>query len=385
MGSFERCVEVVCQLLQTAVSRNRLQGIFSPFVLTTPIEGRFRKLFRESLLRTLGRSNWEVAGRNTIPIEIRLRPDWLCYADYECLCQATHHIPQKTLSLHPQLPEFLRWLGARPLSLEEALALMAHTELSPIGCAQVLCRAAKQYRFDLTEERLARLANSPLLATAKGRLLPREYKGEPLLAEFSDYLMQQQQHEDIRYLSRRLKLPDGLLGTPESKVQNSPLVQANGQGQSANTDGKAANQSSPLFKTPPAIKAWRTAEQNALAWLAALNDVIAANDVSQANVGYDIEVIKRNGERTYVEVKSVPRFGDVFRMTNNEHATAYQLGPSYLLALVVNGNDKFHIRFIPDPVRSLKLEKRCEQWCWYSDDYLNFLTDLSEEQRDSNS
>lgn len=383
--SFEQCVEAICKLLQTAVSRNRLRGIFSPFVLTSPIEGRFRKLLRESLLRVLGRSNWKIAGRNTNPIDIRLRPDWLSYADYVCLCQATPHIPQKTLSLHPQLPEFLRWLGARPFSLEEVLALMVHTELSPLGCAQVLCRAAKQYRFDLTEERLTRLANSPLLATVAGRLPPSDYKGERLLSEFEGYLIQQQESEDIRYLSRRLKLPDGLLGAPVSTAQNSPMVQPNAQSHSASADGKAGNKSSSLFKTPPAIKAWRSAEQNALAWFAALNDVIAANDVSQANVGYDIEVIKRDGQRAYVEVKSVSRFGDAFRLTNNEHATAYQLGPSYLLALVVNGSDQFHIRFVRDPVRALKLEKRCEQWSWYSDNYLDSLTDLTEAQRDSNS
>lgn len=75
------------------------------------------------------------------------------------------------------------------------------------------------------------------------------------------------------------------------------------------------------FKALPAIKAWRSAEQNAIAWFTALTNVISAKDVSQGNVGYDLEIVMRNGARLHVEVKSVSRFGDSIRLTNNEHAT----------------------------------------------------------------
>jgi hypothetical protein len=197
--------------------------------------------------------------------------------------------------------------------------------------------------------------------------------------------MQQQESEDIRYLSRRLKLPDGLLSSSVNNVRTGSIETLPSQCLPECGYDHVPKQSSSLFKTPPAIKSWRSAEQNALTWFAALSDVIAATDVSQANVGYDIEVVKRNGERLYVEVKSVPRFGDAFRLTNNEHATAYQLGSSYLLALVVNGSNQFHIRFVSDPVRRLKLEKRCEQWSWYGDDYLDVLIEQPETGDDSNS
>ena len=223
------------------------------------------------------------------------------------------------------------------------------------------------------------LATALLLPILTGKVSPRNYSGEPLLPEFKDFLMRQQEADDICYLGKRLGLPDGLVGTPAP----SPQVAKNTQRLPAPTDLVAGVNGS-SFKAMPAIKAWRSAEQNALAWLSALQDVVSAKDVSQANVGYDLEVVKRSGERWYIEVKSIARFGDSFRLTNNEHATAYQLGRSYLLALVVNGTDHFKIRFISDPIRTLELEKRCEQWSWYSDNYIDFLIDLTEKNIDSN-
>jgi hypothetical protein len=385
IGAFKRCVQVVAQLMQIAVSENRLPGIFSPFILATPIEGRFRKLFREYFLQEIEHSHWEIAGMHCKPMDIKLRPEWIGYSDYELLCYGKPHIPQKILPTHPHLPDFMRWLGVRSLSLDDALTLAKAVAPSPIGCAQIICRAAKQYRYDLTEECASRIANLPLLPTESGRRSPSDYNGAKLTKEFSEYLMQQQESEDIRYLSRRLKLPDGLLSSSVNNVRTGSIETLPSQCLPECGYDHVPKQSSSLFKTPPAIKSWRSAEQNALTWFAALSDVIAATDVSQANVGYDIEVVKRNGERLYVEVKSVPRFGDAFRLTNNEHATAYQLGSSYLLALVVNGSNQFHIRFVSDPVRRLKLEKRCEQWSWYGDDYLDVLIEQPETGDDSNS
>ena len=131
-----------------------------------------------------------------------------------------------------------------------------------------------------------------------------------------------------------------------------------------------------IFKTRPAIKQWRSAEKNTLEWFNALTDVVSVKDVSQANVGYDLEVLRRDGQRMYIEVKSVTRFGDPVRITNNEHATAFQLGAAFLLAIVVNSEEEFKIRFVPDPVRTLTLDKRCEQWSWYCEDYIDHMNNL---------
>lgn len=375
--AFSRCAHLLAIVLQRAVSGNTLSGIFSPLLLTSPVEGRFRKMLREALLEKLSADGFIIKGVVVKPLEIRLRPEWLSYADYEKLRRNLPHVPQAMLTQHPQFPDFLKWLGVGILSLDETQELMRHTDPSPIGCAQVFIRAARQYRYDLTKERVAMLASAPLIPSLGGMVSPQEYSGEPLLPEFQDYLMRQQETEDICYLGKRLGLPDGLVGAPAASPQAPPKLPPSLHA-TTTADSEQMAVRSPLFKATPAIKAWRSAEQNALAWFAALTDVVSAKDVSQANVGYDLEVVKRNGERIYVEVKSVTRFGDAIRLTNNEHATAFQHGKSYLLAFVVNGSDQFDIRFIRDPIRTLALEKRCEQWSWYSDNYLDDLTDNTE-------
>ncbi len=376
VGAFEQCAIRLSHVLKQAVATGGLPGIFSPFLLATPVEGRFRKTLRESLLRVLEEIGFELSGVTARPLQIRLRPEWLAYADYELLCKGVPHVPQELLTNHPQLPDFLKWLGANYLSLEESLALINNTQPSPTGSAQILCRAARQYRYDLTEPRLELLANSPLLPIADGRVTPRHYSSEPLLPEFREFLEQQPEGDDIRYLSRRLKLPDSLFGIVPPRP---PTVQDASQLQNQPGGEVPLGKVPPSpFKALPAIKAWRSAEQNAIAWFTALTNVIAAKDVSQANVGYDLEIVMRNGRRLHVEVKSVSRFGDSIRLTNNEHATAYQMGTSYLLAIVVNAGDQFDIRFICDPVRTLTLEKRCEQWSWHTGDYVEHFSDLTE-------
>lgn len=370
-ATFDRCVSLVADMLRKAIENNTYPGIFSPFVSPTPMEGRFRKQLRDSLSSKLEREGFRLNGCATQPLSIRLPPDWLSFADYESLCRDIPHIPNKTLAAHPEFQEFLRWLGVRPLSLEEATQLMNATPLGPVGCAQVIRRAARQYRFDLTQERLATLASIKIIPVKEGNLTAKAYNGEPLAPEFLELLTQSEELDDLRYLAKRLELPNDFLGVPSPKPSRSPMPEVAISPMNSSTQISPSKQPDSIFKTRPAIKQWRSAEKNALEWFSALTDVVSVKDVSQANVGYDLEVLRRNGQRMYIEVKSVTRFGDPVRLTNNEHATAFQLGPAYLLAIVVNSEEDFYIRFVPDPIRTLTLDKRCEQWSWYCECYIN--------------
>lgn len=377
-ATFDRCVTLVADTLRKAVEHNGHPGVFSPFVSSAPMEGRFRKQLRESLSTKLEQEGFRLNGHATQPLSIRLPPDWLSYADYESLCGNIPHIPHKTLAAHPEFQEFLRWLGARPLGLDEATQLMNVTPLGEVGCAQVLRRAARQYRFDLTQERLATLASIKIIPVKGGILTAKSYKGEPLAPEFLELLMQSEELDDLRYLAKRLELPNDLFGALSVKSSQIQMTGASAAPINSSAQAPTTKQPDSIFKTRPAIKQWRSAEKNTLEWFSALNDVVSVKDVSQANVGYDLEVLRRDGQYLYIEVKSVTRFGDPIRLTNNEHATAFQLGAAFLLAIVVNSEEEFHIRFVPDPVRALTLDKRCEQWSWSSDDYLDSLTDLTE-------
>lgn len=240
----------------------------------------------------------------------------------------------------------------------------------------MLRRAARQYRFDLTQERLATLASIKIIPVKGGILTANSYKGEPLAPEFLEFLMQSEELEDLRYLAKRLELPNDLFGALPGRSSQNRMPEAQTSSCNSSIQTSATKQPDSIFKTRPAIKQWRSAEKNTLEWFSALSDVTSVKDVSQANVGYDLEVLRRDGQYLYIEVKSVSRFGDPIRLTNNEHATAFQLGSAFLLAIVVNSEDDFQIRFVPDPVRALALDKRCEQWSWSCENYIEQATKL---------
>jgi hypothetical protein len=274
------------------------------------------------------------------------------------------------LAAQPEISEFLRWLGSKTLTLDEALRLASQKPISPMGCGQLILRIARQFRFDLTPDRLDLLMTLRLLPTKSGYLCAREFTDQKLTTEFIEFLTNSAEIDDVRQLLRKLKIPDVILGCVTTLL---PTVR--GVARSDHED--SASSMAAMFKQPPGIKLWRSAEYNAQAWLSGLSGVLSVTDVSQANVGYDLEVIWLDGQRNQVEVKSVTRFGDPVRLTNNEHATAFQLGATYLLALVVNGSEAFDIRFVRDPIHTLALEKRCEQWSWYCENYLENMEKLN--------
>lgn len=371
-ATLERSLDLLANMARKTVAGNQLPGFFSPFLANSSREGRIRILLRDGLAARLSHSGLKLGGPDGATQDIRLAPDWLPYSDYQTLCRSLPHVPIDSLISHPELADFLRWLGARPLGVEEVIELVQEESISPIGCGQVIARIARQFRFDLTSGQLERLMTTRILPTPDCRITPREYSGQKLAPEFASFLSATAEIDDVRHLFKRLSIPVDTLGMAPSV---SLAARVHGVITSSTADGPSARS---LFKAPPAIKQWRSAEQNALAWLSALSDVLSVKDVSQANVGYDLEVLMRDGQRRQIEVKSVTRFGDPVRLTNNEHATGFQLGASYLLAVVVNGSDQFAIRFISDPIRTLTLEKRCEQWSWHCEEYVDQLMEFED-------
>ena len=58
------------------------------------------------------------------------------------------------------------------------------------------------------------------------------------------------------------------------------------------------------------IPKWRSVEKNVAAVLQGLKGVSTVRDVSEQNLGYDLEVVLDSGEKQYIEVKSVSSLGD---------------------------------------------------------------------------
>jgi hypothetical protein len=111
--------------------------------------------------------------------------------------------------------------------------------------------------------------------------------------------------------------------------------------------------------------------------LKALNVALSVKDVTEANLGYDLEMMLHNGKRIYIEVKSVNTFSEAFKISNNEYSSAHNYGSDYFIALVIN-NDDFKIKFVPNPIKTLSFEKKCERWSWFCGEYINELQEINQ-------
>ncbi len=123
-----------------------------------------------------------------------------------------------------------------------------------------------------------------------------------------------------------------------------------------------------VFKTSkPVIPRWRSAENACVEIEKFLGN--EARDVSTQNLGYDVESTTPEGEKRYIEVKSISRSDSTFSLTNNEYTAAHQYGDAYYICLLQHGDDKSKAIYIQNPLGKLKLEKRIRQWEWYCEEY----------------
>ncbi len=116
----------------------------------------------------------------------------------------------------------------------------------------------------------------------------------------------------------------------------------------------------------PHIAKWRSAEQQCIDIEKYFGNT--AIDVSKQNVGYDIESTTPDGQKRYIEVKSVTEDGS-FSITNNEYTAAHQYGEQYYLCLLIQSSQNTQAIYINNPLQTLKFEKRIRQWEWYCDTY----------------
>ena len=131
-GSLERSLDLLADLARSAVTGTKLPGFFSPFLSTAPHEGHFRKLLQLGLSQRLSSTPMQLGTCPGGVAEIRLAPDWLSYNDYETLCQDHPHVPMTVLTSQPEISDFLRWLGSKTLTLDEALKLASENSISPM-------------------------------------------------------------------------------------------------------------------------------------------------------------------------------------------------------------------------------------------------------------
>jgi hypothetical protein len=378
---FLKGCKVLCEAVREAIERQiDRPGIFGALTTQTLAEGRLRPMFWRTISSILSQTEMALPGgfRGAVT-SIRLRPEWLNHTDYEVLCgRRWPHIDRDLLVAYPELGVFLSAVGAVGLTLEEALGCAVDANLSIGGRAELFARCVVQYRYDCEGDRLRWLRQLSLFPTRNGLLAAEGLSdASDVNPEFLRYVSEAIEASDLAFVLKRLGIYAPITPVP-AIVSPAPVAEGSGAVQSASApimvNAPVIGEAKRPFQNPPAIAKWRSAERNALEYIKAMDTVLGISDVSQANLGHDLEVMMKSGKRKLVEVKSVSSFTEPFRLTSNEYATASSAGADYVLAIVVN-SDQFNIRFVCNPVAVLNFERRCERWSWQCSDYASSGSD----------
>jgi hypothetical protein len=357
---FSTSCSVLCEAICAALQRQTERpGLFGALTNQPSREGRFRPVFWKTISSQLGQIETVLPGGfNGAVTSLRLRPEWLNYSDYVTVCAGCWpYLDRYLLVSYPELELFLSDVGARRLTLEEVVEHVSDNNVSMRGRVEVFARCIAEFRFEAENDKWWWLRQLPLFPTRDAvcaadsglELAALDPKFLPQVTEIVDT-------SDLAFVLKRLGI----------QVGAAPKLGIASQHEAVVTER--------VFQNRPAIARWRSAERNTLEYIKALGGVLSVADVSQANLGHDLEVTMKSGARKLIEVKSVASFDEPFRLTSNEYATASSARTEYVLAIVVNGNE-FGLKFICDPVRTLSFERRCERWSWQCSEYASFDTD----------
>lgn len=117
----------------------------------------------------------------------------------------------------------------------------------------------------------------------------------------------------------------------------------------------------------PVIAKWRSAENACMEIERFLGNTV--RDVSAQNIGYDVESTTPNGEKRYIEVKSIKPSDGSFSITNNEYTSAHQHQDNYYICLIIQSDVKSKAIYIKNPISNIHFEKRIRQWEWFCEEY----------------
>lgn len=350
------------------------KGFFSPFVNVPNLEGnKFKARLYKGIIEGLNSKKLKINGKQVAFSSLRLRPEWLNYEDYEKIC-AVHFCPisKQKLTVYPDLPFFLELVGVKQIYIQDIIDSINDADLSVTGAAQITAKIISQYRFDMTEDKVAQISKLKLFPKGQYFVTSKEVESaDELKKDFVTYLVNYVDASDLKQFIIKTSIKPGAI------LQDTVLSLTSSQGLLP-TDAliqPLASAEKSYFKATPNLKKWRSAEKNALEYLSALDGVLSVVDVTAANMGYDLEVMLKSGTRIYIEVKSVSSFNEPFKITNNEYSSAHNFGDKYYLALVIN-DEPFQIKLVSDPINNLSFQKQVERWSWLCENYSHNLHDV---------
>jgi hypothetical protein len=284
------------------------------------------------------------------------RPEWLNTNDFSRLTSAEDAVSRAFGRLELQCPAFSKFLqscGVPRLELRDVM--QRSTEFTDVGKAEVVAQAIRELRTGNTAVLSAGFEDAALWTLDDGTITSLKEASRPLGNAIKEFLSGALTPAEITWANSQwhLDLSDGSVPA----MSDVPRGTANLAGISSD--------SSRIRLSPDTrnLKRWRTAEQNVAALLSTQLKA-QVSDVSQSNLGYDLEVAYPDGTRDYVEVKSLDRQSGDFSLTNNEYAHAAMVGDNYVLALCKVEESKISWVLVRNPVKNLDLVRRCTRWEW---------------------
>lgn len=307
---------------------------------------------------------------------VKLAPSWLNAEDFSKIMEASNmsYIAPECSDV-TGLSDLLKYLGNKPEDVGSLIVKANNTQISVLGCAQILTAGMKEV---LMNHRLPSLTTVALVMSNGGLCSLKEINDEEGEIDESFIKLMEDNGISKNDISQFLKKA-GLSNINDLLFDEDDVFYDEDVNDDFSDDDRSdnptsvsqwfnnASSSSKSIVNNEGVQKWRSAEENTLAALNA--NGFRLKDVSKQNLGFDLEGSDPNGKNIYIEVKSLDYVGQKFRMTNNEFAAAQYKPSNYYIALVHQNKDTFEISLIKDPINRLNLTRQVVQWVWECSDY----------------
>lgn len=304
----------------------------------------------------------EVISQGDQKTAVYIQPESYDSDDFEMITQylGVRGIGEKAQKNIPGIVELSKTLGFKPLPFEQSLEAMDTIDCSDRTRASVLVDTIKGTTFGMSSKQKELIRKSKIVKSTQGKKRIAEMDSKDKLDEAFEGMVTDHLPNLAEYKSFLKRI--GIEQQSTTGEQVAQFVHFLGERTEASTTVQS-------FGTSRTIHKWRTVEKNVAALLELMPDVETVNDVSKQNVGYDLEVVLKNGKKRYYEVKSVDSLGDVFTFTNNEYSTAVENKREYYFAIACQLENSIEVCFIANPIETLRFEKRAVRWEWACSQY----------------
>lgn len=391
--SFDNCTKMIVNIIIEILNGStKYIGFFKPFV-------EFNNVISSNKIRVklLNKIKYNLQSINNF-CDLRLKPEMISISDYIEMCNKKYlYINENVLIDYPEINSFFELIEIPYLTLDEMIECVEkNCNVSNICLATILSKIVKKYRYDFSEKIVNRIANLNIFVKNSKKVNAKSLKEYSNLdEEYKKVLCDNCELEDIKFAFKKLGIEYNVsvpktMGTSIYYEKNENITSEK-TGIFSNIFKKKDNPEINNYKSStkdnilddfkakkyPNIQKWRSTEVNLAEYLRYFDFVYEVKDVSVSNLGYDLEVKLKNGEKKYIEVKSMISFSQPFKITNNEYTCAHNYGDKYYIALVIN-DDNFEVKFIQNPIETLHFEKKCEQWSWFCEEYKINLLDIED-------